>query len=148
MSDKKRRRDEAEPPKIPRNKSLGNEDDEDVDIDCEDPFEDEIEEEVIVQDDDDVDDAMEEDEDEGPTKVWRPNVDQLEEGETLDYDSNAYDLFHVLNADWPCLSLDIVADNLGYKRTAVCFNLSKNHEILRKFVKLDFMFIISTQVFK
>merc|ERR1711879_185133 len=62
---------------------------------------------------------MECDDDDQPetVKVWRPNVDQLAPDEVLEYDSEAYDLFHVLKSDWPCLSLDIINDKLGHQRT-------------------------------
>lgn len=59
-------------------------------------------------------------EDEGETEeikqVWRPGVDKLEDGETLDYDPSAYIMYHSLTAEWPCLSFDIMRDNLGDSR--------------------------------
>ena len=97
----------------------------------EDPFGDEFEEEQIDEeaiekeadafgDDSEEEDEMEEgageddeEEDEGPKQVWRPGVDKLEDGETLDYDPSAYVMYHALSAEWPCLSFDIMRDRLG-----------------------------------
>jgi ribosome assembly protein RRB1 len=42
--------------------------------------------------------------------VWRPGVDVLGEGETLDYDPSAYIMLHQLAVEWPCLSFDILPD--------------------------------------
>ncbi|CAM9169523.1 unnamed protein product [Choristocarpus tenellus] len=50
------------------------------------------------------------------TKVWRAGVDELPEGEELDYDSTAYHMYHSIRPEWPCLSFDIVRDNLGMNR--------------------------------
>ncbi|XP_042499940.1 protein HEAT STRESS TOLERANT DWD 1 [Macadamia integrifolia] len=52
-----------------------------------------------------------------PAKVWRPGVDQLEEGEELQCDPSAYNSLHALHLGWPCLSFDIVRDSLGLVRT-------------------------------
>ena len=43
--------------------------------------------------------------------VWRPGVDALDEGETLQYDPTAYDCLHALRLEWPCLSFDVVRDS-------------------------------------
>lgn len=39
--------------------------------------------------------------------------------ETMDYDSSAYHMFHHMNAEWPCLSFDVIRDALGAKRNKV-----------------------------
>ena len=39
----------------------------------------------------------------GKSAVWRPGVDQVENGETLDYDPTAYDCLTAFSIDWPCL---------------------------------------------
>lgn len=52
-------------------------------------------------------------------RVWRAGVDTLEEGETLDYDPSAYVTYHSLKTEWPCLSFDILRDNLGEGRIRV-----------------------------
>ena len=57
--------------------------------------------------------------DKGPMQVYRPGIDELGEGEVLDYDSSAYKLYHAMNVEWPCLSFDIVQDRLGEGRTKV-----------------------------
>ena len=49
--------------------------------------------------------------------MWDPSKRPLEDGETLQYDSSAYSMFHSLSLDWPCLSFDVVRDNLGAQRT-------------------------------
>jgi hypothetical protein len=109
----------------------------------EDPFEDEFEEEEI-----DEDDAFDYDENEelsqhlptineseegvvdkkqsstgagvaAPKKVWRPEVDKINDGEALDYDPSAYVMYHSLQTEWPCLSFDIIKDSLGDNRQRV-----------------------------
>lgn len=60
--------------------------------------------------------------DEEPTtanaKVWRPGIDPIEEDEELEYDPTAYDCLHRFQVDWPCLSFDILRDDLGGPRSA------------------------------
>lgn len=51
------------------------------------------------------------------TKVWRAGVDELTEGEELEYDSTAYHMYHSLRPEWPCLSFDIIRDSLGTNRS-------------------------------
>lgn len=48
--------------------------------------------------------------------VWRP-TDAMNEDEQLDYDSTAYHLLHRMRVDWPCLSFDVLPDQLGSFRT-------------------------------
>ena len=45
-----------------------------------------------------------------------PGRHQLEAGQTLAPDLSAYELLHTLEPTWPCLSFDIVKDNLGDSR--------------------------------
>eukprot|EP00959_Pyramimonas_sp_CCMP1952_P054961 1148712-Pyramimonas_sp.AAC.1 len=50
-------------------------------------------------------------------RVWQPGM----EGETdgpieLEYDPSAYDCLHAFRLEWPCLSFDILRDNLGEAR--------------------------------
>lgn len=111
----------------------------------EDPFADEFEEEIVEggYDDEEEEEGDEEDEDEEegreagagagagargarggatqpagdqPKQVWRPNVDKIEAGEELEYDPSAYVMYHSMRTDWPCLSFDILKDNLGDNR--------------------------------
>ena len=126
MTDRKRvREDEAPKRKRASNTPGENELSDDSDgIEYEDAFEDEIEEEEIITEEMENlelgEEEDEEDDEEKNKKVWRPNVDKLGEGEVLEYESNTYDLYHVLRSDWPCLSIDIVPDKLGYMRSTVC----------------------------
>ena len=51
--------------------------------------------------------------------VFKIGRDRMEEGEQLEVDNTAYRMYHRLNVEWPCLSFDIIADNLGANRTRV-----------------------------
>ncbi|KAJ3213243.1 Glutamate-rich WD repeat-containing protein 1 [Dinochytrium kinnereticum] len=95
----------------------------------EDAFEDEEDndegEVVIAQDSDD--EAMEvdggepmrdeEEEENEEVQVYLPGQ-KLDEGEVLVADNSAYEMLHQLQVEWPCLSFDILRDNLGNGRTA------------------------------
>jgi ribosome assembly protein RRB1 len=98
----------------------------------EDPFEDEFEEEVL----DDQEGEIDGDEEDGEgaadvaaaaaesttsigKQVWRPGVDNIGEGEALEYDPSAYIMYHSLQTEWPCLSFDVVKDTLGESRQRV-----------------------------
>ncbi|KAG0270350.1 ribosome biosynthesis protein rrb1 [Actinomortierella ambigua] len=95
----------------------------------EDPWEDEVEsdEEVIINndDDDDNDEGMEldqaqqmEQDDEAEDKdvrVYLPGQ-ALEKDEVLEADQSAYEMLHSMNMHWPCLSFDVIQDNLGEER--------------------------------
>jgi ribosome assembly protein RRB1 len=103
----------------PRDKSASENKDE---LQFEDPFEDEIEEDhpANITHDDTMGDAELQDSDakaSEPARVWRAGVDAMEDGEQLEHDSSAYTAFHRLNVEWPCLSFDLIADNLGNFRT-------------------------------
>ena len=50
-------------------------------------------------------------------KVYLPGM-ELAEGETLEVDPSAYVMLHELNAEWPCLSFDIIRDVGSDERTA------------------------------
>ena len=92
-------------------------------LEFEDPFEDEFEQEEF-QDDGELDDEEDEREeqleevveDKATKQTWRPGIDKLPDGEILEYDPSAYVMYHSLKTEWPCLSFDIVKDNLGDNR--------------------------------
>jgi ribosome assembly protein RRB1 len=44
---------------------------------------------------------------------------ETEEEEELEFSNTAYAMFHRLNTEWPCLTLDVVRDDLGFNRTTV-----------------------------
>lgn len=82
--------------------------------------EEESEEEIVQEGDESEDEDGEEDdkEDGGQRAVFRPGIDKLEEGEQLDFDPSTYDMYHSSQVDWPCLSFDVLKDELGASRTA------------------------------
>lgn len=89
----------------------------------EDPFGDEYEDEEIEENETDIkEDGGELNEENTQKQVWRPNIDKLEEGEDLEYDPSAYVMYHSMRTEWPCLSFDILKDNLGDNRQRVSFN--------------------------
>eukprot|EP01035_Chromulina_nebulosa_P018759 gene18759-24526_t len=98
-------------------------------LEYEDPFGDDYEDELIEFDEVeyvdeegrqaiDNNDEIEVDEANISTikQVWRPGIDQLAEGEELEHDPSAYIMYHSLKSEWPCLSFDILKDNLGEGR--------------------------------
>ena len=44
---------------------------------------------------------------------------KLEDVEVLEADQSAYEMLHSMNVKWPCLSFDILHDNLGEDRKTV-----------------------------
>jgi ribosome assembly protein RRB1 len=90
----------------------------------EDPWEDEIEEEEIIEGDD------VEDEDEGlltdlemrdiqeDTEVYLPSK-TLDKDHVLMPDLSAYDMLHSMSVQWPFLSFDVIRDSLGDERRNV-----------------------------
>ena len=54
-------------------------------------------------------------------QVFKIGKDKVEEGEQMEYDNSAYRMYHRLNVEWPCLSFDIISDNLGAIRRRVRF---------------------------
>lgn len=51
-------------------------------------------------------------------QTFIPGRSKLAAGETLAPDPSTYDMLHTLTTTWPCLSFDIVRDNLGDNRKA------------------------------
>ncbi|KAI9219781.1 WD40-repeat-containing domain protein [Blastocladiella britannica] len=91
----------------------------------EDAFEDEYESDGSVVDnsdsDDDDADAMDVEEDDNDddvpegVQVYLPGQ-PLQEGEELQVDNSAYEMLHSLSVQWPCLSFDVIRDQLGNDR--------------------------------
>ncbi|CAD5231540.1 unnamed protein product [Bursaphelenchus xylophilus] len=83
-----------------------------------DPEEMEFEAVEPMDDDDASSEGSENNEEEtGKRKVYIPGVSrQLKEGEELEYDPDAYKIFHTFETENPCLSFDVLNDNLGDKR--------------------------------
>lgn len=52
-----------------------------------------------------------------PKQMFRPGVDELQEGERLEHDPAAYIMYHPMRFNWPCLSFDFLPDTLGPART-------------------------------
>jgi len=49
-------------------------------------------------------------------QMFIPGVDQLQDGEQLEYDNSTYQMYHKLKLEWPCLSFDFIRDDLGQRR--------------------------------
>ncbi|EXX78489.1 Rrb1p [Rhizophagus irregularis DAOM 197198w] len=88
--------------------------------DFEDPWEDEYEtesEEEVVEEENNEDkegDEMDVEETE-ELQVYLPGQ-ELQNDEVLEADQSAYEMLHSMNVRWPCLSFDILWDNLGEDR--------------------------------
>jgi len=67
--------------------------------------------------DDEVVPAIEEsDEKSRPPNVFIPGLHTLGKDETLEADESVYIMRHTMNADWPCLSFDVLRDDGGDQR--------------------------------
>ena len=47
---------------------------------------------------------------------------KMEQDEELVVDNSAYDMLHQMGVEWPCLSFDILSDQLGMQRNSVFLN--------------------------
>ncbi|KAH8705295.1 WD40-repeat-containing domain protein [Talaromyces proteolyticus] len=89
-------------------------------------FEDEFEDEFESEDEiieagvdgrpDEEREAEERDQMDVDQETFIPGRTKLAPGETLAPDPSTYDMLHTLSMPWPCLSFDIVRDNLGDNR--------------------------------
>jgi ribosome assembly protein RRB1 len=71
--------------------------------------------------------------------VFIPGIHQLGKDEILEPDESVYIMRHSMNVNWPCLSFDIIRDNLGDERqrlpatayivTGTQADAAKNNEI-------------------
>ncbi|KAI0756328.1 glutamate-rich WD repeat containing [Daedaleopsis nitida] len=144
---------QVEPRKTPRSESKQKEyvvDDEMGEF--EDGWEDEYEsdEEVVESTAEKADDAMdvddevlpaiEESEEQPPAPdVFIPGVHRLEKDEILEPDDSVYVMRHNMSVNWPCLSFDILRDDLGDQRqrypataylvTGTQADVAKNNEL-------------------
>ena len=92
------------------------------DMEFEDDYEDEYEHEEIIDNG-----SNDEEEDDGGNNdmegkvpapsIFRPGIDELEEGQILEPEPGTYKMLHKLEVQWPCLSFDILPDALGDNRT-------------------------------
>jgi ribosome assembly protein RRB1 len=85
--------------------------------------------------------AIEESE-EQPTDldVFIPGSRKLEKDEVLVADDSVYEMRHSMDVNWPCLSFDVLRDNLGDQRqqfpattyivTGTQADVAKNNELL------------------
>lgn len=48
--------------------------------------------------------------------MWRPGIDGMDADEELEYDPSVYDCLHAWQLDWPCLSFDVMRDEMGDDR--------------------------------
>ena len=93
-------------------------------LEFEDEFEDEFESEDEVMEagvdgrpdnekKEEISDAMDVDSSE---QIFIPGRSTLEPGQSLSPDTTTYEMLHTFSATWPCLSFDLVRDNLGDDR--------------------------------
>lgn len=90
--------------------------------------------------DEDVLPPIEESEEKQPApEAFIPGVHHLGKDEILEPDDSVYIMRHSMNVNWPCLSFDILRDNLGNERqrypataylvTGTQADVAKNNEI-------------------
>lgn len=103
-----------------------------------------VDDENIKDDDVEVLAAVEEEEDENAPQpapvVYIPGRHKLAKDEILEADQSVYIALHPMSVNWPCLSFDVLRDNLGDERSrfpVTCYavagtqaDVAKNNEIL------------------
>ncbi|KAI0218978.1 Ribosome assembly protein rrb1 [Massospora cicadina] len=83
----------------------------------EDPFGDDMEDEVEEEEDEVMVEDTEDDENKEPEyEVYIPGR-ALEDGEKLEIDNSTYEMYHQFSINWPCLSFDVIPDGFGDNRT-------------------------------
>ncbi|KAH3863812.1 hypothetical protein DPMN_026812 [Dreissena polymorpha] len=109
---------------------------------------DNIDEDEMLEDESNSEmDDDDDDEPKGPAKTYLPG-EPLEEGEELVCDESAYVLYHQAQTGAPCLSFDVIPDNLGENREKyplTCFIAAgtqsqrgkSNHVIVMKMSNLN-----------
>ena len=57
--------------------------------------------------------------------AWFPQQkeEDMKETENMKYNKSAYNVLFEFHTEWPCLSFDIIPDNLGAVRTTVPFSM-------------------------
>jgi len=94
-----------------------NNDDDDDDEDFEDMSGSEEEEEDDDEEEMSADDETGESVPPSKTRVYLPGLEKLKAGEVLEHDPSAYVMLHRAEMNAPCLSFDILADDLGADRS-------------------------------
>lgn len=82
----------------------------------------------------------EEDQQDAPLEAFIPGQHTIGQDEELVPDQSAYEMLHRMNVSWPCLSFDVLRDNLGHERqrfpatsyvvSGTQADIAKNNEIL------------------
>lgn len=66
----------------------------------------------------DQEDSEEEQQEQTQQRIFRPGIDELEAGEQLEAEPGSYDMLHKAQVEWPCMSFDVMRDDLGAQRSA------------------------------
>merc|ERR1719378_1425795 len=79
-------------------------------------------EEEMKEEEDEEDDGGDSSSDEGEDDVYIPGGGELENGQTLEVDENAYIVYHQCSLGPPCLSFDIIHDQVkeDYPLSVTC----------------------------
>jgi len=114
---KNKQKSEAMPSQEPEAQAHDDEDEDEDEVEDEEDDEEVYEDVDAEEPEDEEEQEGEEDGEENQVKrIWRPGIDQIEEGEQLDVEPGTYDMLHRAQVEWPCLSFDIVRDDLGAQR--------------------------------
>jgi ribosome assembly protein RRB1 len=94
---------------------------EEENMEFEDDFEDDYEHEEIIDaasgDEEEFEENVNENRHQPAPSVFRPGIDELEDGQVLEPEPGTYKMLHRLEVQWPCLSFDVLPDALGDNRT-------------------------------